>query len=257
MAEAHNLDFNKAEATARSINAWCSEKSNNKIQSIVDESVVKTSKMILVSTVYFKAAWASAFDKLSTKDEEFTTAAGNRVNVKMMHQRNVFGYFRGDNFQSIALRYLQGNQTMFVFLPNRNVSLSSFLGAFDARKFKTWQHGYDGQSVQLSLPRFKIEYSINLKPALHEMGMRSAFGPAANFSNMSNTATYISYVVQKTFMNVDELGTEAAATTEVVGEALSFHPHIIDFRVDRPFAIALVDDRTGDIVFMGAIYKPS
>jgi serpin B len=254
-AEARNLDFKNTNSAAEAINKWCSDKTQTKIPTIVDASDLSGTVMVLLNAVYFKGAWAAPFFENETTDGQFTTATGEHVAVKMMNQTEDFRYFKGDHFQSVELPYCEGKQSMFLFLPDRDSSLSAFLNKFHSAEFKTWKQKFQDQQVVLSVPRFKVETSAGLNDALEAMGMRNAFVPSANFSKLSQTHTYIGKVLQKTYMDVNEKGTEAAASTEV-SVLCAAHFGGKEFRVDRPFALALVDDRTGEIVFLGAIWKP-
>jgi serpin B len=258
-AEAHNMDFGNADVVAKAINGWCSQKTHGKIPSIVSDGIIRASRMVLVNAVYFKAAWDSKFKASNTHDDDFTTSDGAKKTVKMMHQVRDYSFYAGKNFTSIAMPYVGGNQSLYVFLPNKDVSLPAFMANFNSEDFRAWKQQYHSTRVDLALPKFKVEFTSSLKDALIAMGMPQAFTASANFSNMTDRPLAIGDVLQKTYMDVAEQGTEAAAVTAIVMlEAAAYHAPepAKEFHVNRPFAIALVDERTDDILFIGSVVNP-
>ena len=150
---------------------------------------------------------------------------------------------------------------MYIFLPNLGVDMAAFEGQFTTDSWRSWMQSYHTADVNLSLPKFKIEYSTELKDTLTAMGMGDAFHQGADFSNLINPPeiAWISRVLQKTYMDVNEEGTEAAAVTALLMSAQSAvvrHQRVVEFRVDRPFVLALVDEPTNEILFLGSIVKP-
>ena len=147
---------------------------------------------------------------------------------------------------------------MYVFLPNSNVTLAAFQAQFTEANWNSWKNKFRVSSVVLSLPRFKIEFKTDLKNSLSSMGMQNAFSSKADFTQMTSESVRIGYVLQKTYMEVNEEGTEAAAVTAVgMVRAAAARPSVpVTFRVDRPFVVALVDEPTNQILFLGTITKP-
>jgi len=257
-AEAHTEPFSNK--TVEIINAWCNEKTNGKISKILDQ-LDPNEKMVLINAIYYKGGWLNQFKTTNTVDDKFTLDNGEQQPVKMMHHfQKGFSYFKGDKFSSIALPYKGENQAMYIFLPDPEVKLSALQAEFNEANWKSWMSSFKRENVNVSLPKFKIEYSTRLNDSLKSMGMTDAFSEGvADFSKMCDEASWLSRVLQKTFMDVNEEGTEAAAVTAAVMMSRSISmqpPKIIEFRVDRPFILALVDNESGEILFIGSVYEP-
>jgi serine protease inhibitor len=259
-AELNNVDFNNP-ATVANINAWCKNKTHGKIPTIVGK-LTRNEKMVILNAVYFKGTWASPFKKVLTQDDEFTTLAGDKTSIKMMHQLEHLSYFKNNHFQAVAIPYKGNRQSLYIFLPDKKIQWPLFLAEFTHTNWHEWTPKFSDVKVDLSLPRFTVKYSQDLSPALAEMGMAKAFDPKqANFSYMLAPPgkAWISRVLQKTFMDVNEEGTEAAAATAVImGATMAVHRQAppIEFRVDRPFVLALVDNNSKEILFLGSILQP-
>ncbi len=260
-AEAHSEDFADP-AVVGKINAWCNQKTHGKIPKILDK-LTRDEKMVLLNAIYFKGTWAHKFEKNLTQDDRFQGLKGE-VPVKMMHQNDAgLMYMKAAHFQSIALPYAGEHQRMMIFLPDQNSDIAAFEAELSNDNWNKWMHSYHHAKVNVSMPRFKLEYSKLLNKELIAMGMSDAFSSnSADFSNMIDTKrerAWISRVLQKTYMDVYEEGTEAAAVTAVV-MATAAAAHMpqppIEFRVDRPFVLALVDDDTDQILFLGAVTNP-
>ncbi len=147
---------------------------------------------------------------------------------------------------------------MFVFLPARGLEFEAFKKQFNLENWQRWMSRFRTAKVDLSMPKYKIEFATELKSALSKMGMAEAFGTRSDFSNMTANPSSISKVLQKTYMDVNEEGTEAAAVTAVVmtSRAMHFEQPPIEFTVDRPFVVALMDRDTHEILFLGSIVEP-
>ena len=163
---------------------------------------------------------------------------------------------------TLFVSYKAGRQSLYVFLPNKQTKWPLFLAEFTETNWNQWLTKFSGVKVDLSLPRFTVKFSQDLSSGLKEIGMAEAFDPGkANFSNMIAPPgkTWISRVLQKTYMDVNEQGTEAAAATAVIiaaTMAMRKEPLPIEFRVDRPFVLALVDNDSKEILFLGSILQP-
>lgn len=258
-AEAHSENFMDPAAVTH-INEWCSEKTHGKITSIL-KKLTPAEKMVLLNAIYFKGTWEHQFEKAATQDDQFTAASGDKKPVKMMHKRGHLMYFDGGNVRSISMPYAGDNQRMYIFMPTKGADLAAFAGQFTKETWTEWMGRYHDADVNLSMPRFKIEYSTELGDALKAMGMSDAFQRSADFSNMiaPPNRVFISRVLQKTYMDVNEEGTEAAAVTAVVmaqARAMARPNPPIEFRVDKPFVVALVDEPTHEILFLGTIASP-
>lgn len=260
-SEVRSLDF-KDQESLKIINSWVSEKTHGKIPSILDQ-IGQDAILYLINAIYFKGTWQNKFDKSVTHEADFNTANGGTKKVQMMHMsRHDFKYLENDQFQAVNLPYADGRLSMFVFLPKEDSSLASFESNLNQSSWDQWVARFRKRDGQLGLPRFKVEDSMQLKNPLSEIGLEVAFDKSkADFSGMAETEQkiYISKVIHKTFMEVNEEGTEAAAVTAVEMSVTSaaFNP-VPPFQmiVDRPFFVALHDNETGKILFAGHIANP-
>jgi len=240
-----------------------SENTRGKIKSIINK-IDPMDIMFLVNAVYFKGVWASQFRKDMTADAAFYLPGGGTVQVPMMQQTHSFQYFATNEFQAIRLPYGGNSYSMLVFLPVADHGLDQLVADITPETWPEWRKRLSYREVHLTMPRFKLEYSRLFNKPLIALGMESAFDSrTADFSGLwdaSKTAdpgVYVSFVIQKTFLEVNEEGTEAAAATAIGIKADSVPPPPEEMRVDRPFLCAIVDDRSGLILFMGAIDDPS
>lgn len=258
-AEVSTLDFGDPGATG-TINRWVASSTNDRIPEIVDR-IDPNEILFLINAVYFKGLWTHPFDRRMTRDGEFTTASGERIEHPMMTQTGQFRHLRGEGFQAAALPYgEEGRLSMYLFLPDQGRTLESFYAQLTPESWERWLGEFRETRLQLSIPRFRMEYALRMNEALQAMGMQVAFDPArADFGGMlpreflqANNA-YITRVQHKTFVEVNEEGTEAAAATSVGVGIVSMPPQ---FTADRPFFVAIRDDRTGTLLFLGQIMDP-
>ena len=257
-AEVTDLDFNDPSAPA-TINQWVSEKTKGKIQKIVDQ-ISPDSILFLINAIYFKGAWTKEFDKGKTREDDFATGAGAQKRLPMMSASGNYRYYETGDFQAVSLPYGAGRTSMYIFLP-KAAGLAGFNKKLSTASWESWMKEFKEQEGDLSLPRFKIEYEITLNDALKALGMAVAFdGGRANFRGMieSTQNVYISQVKHKTFAEVNEEGTEAAAVTSTEMRTTSVMRPRQKFQmvVDRPFFCAIRDNTTGTILFMGSITDP-
>lgn len=252
-AEITSLNFSEPQ-TPEIINGWVETNTKGKIKKIVQQIDPRT-LIILINAIYFKGSWQQEFDKSKTRDGIFHLADGNEKRVPMMFREGAYPYFRGGNFEAAILPYGDGDEdvSMYIFLPNHDSNLDEFLSQLNAENWASWLsqfHEVRGNSMMI-LPRFKLEYEVKLNDTLKALGMDIAFGGGADFSGMG-PSLFISEVRHKTFVEVNEEGTEAAAATVVVGVE-SAPPSFI---VDRPFFFAIYDGRTETMLFMGTVVEP-
>ena len=250
-AEITALDFSAPEAP-ETINGWVDTNTNGKIKDIVQRIDPRT-LIMLINAIYFKGSWQEEFDKSKTQDGIFRLSDGSEKQVPMMFREGAYPYYRGDKFEAASLPYGDGNVSMYIFLPDRDSNLDEFLGGLNAENWASWLsqfHEVRDNSMMI-LPRFKLEYEVKLNDTLKALGMDIAFGGGADFTGMG-PSLFISEVRHKTFVEVNEDGTEAAAVTVVVGVE-SAPPSFI---VDRPFFFAIYDERTKTILFMGIVVEP-
>jgi serpin B len=256
-----NVDFAGDTEGARSeINAWVEEKTNHKIKDLLGPGVLDAlTRLVLTNAIYFKGKWAEEFDDRRTKDEQFKVTAEATVPTPMMHQTDKFGYMETDTFQALELPYVGGALSMVVLLPGEVDGLPELERALTVEALTGWLEQIRGQEVSVTLPRFKVTSQFGLGETLTEMGMKDAFrADAADFSGMTGRQDlYISAVVHKAFVDVNEEGTEAAAATGVattLSARLDRRPKV--FRADHPFLFMIREKETGSILFMGRLASP-
>jgi serpin B len=209
----------------------------------------------LANTVYFKGQWTSGFSPAQTVTAPFTLADGTQVSVPMMQQSNTFPYFQGTNFQAVNLPYGSGRLSMLIVLPNAGVDLGTFVAAMAPAAVESWVSQMVGRGVNLGLPRFTTAYSTSLQAPLTTLGMGDAFDSGENGFTGIFPSFYISVVEHKTYVQVDETGTVAAAATGV-GET-SVAQATVNLQLDRPFFYAIRDNQTGELLFVGVLMNPN
>ena len=258
-AEVTTLDFADPAAPG-TINAWVKDKTKDKIDKIVD-SIDPQSALFLINAIYFKGAWSAEFDKAKTKDDVFTTASGSKKRLPMMTQSGKYNYYETRNFQAVSLPYGSGRVSMYVFLPSPGTSINQFAPSLKTANWDTWMKEFSKTEGVIVLPRFRVEYEILLNESLKTLGMGVAFDPdRANFTGMFSGGqnAFISKVKHKTFAEVNEEGTEAAAvtSTEMVVTSMPAQRKTFRMVVDRPFFLAIRDNKTGSVLFLGSIVDP-
>ncbi len=261
----HQVDFiNDAEAARQTINNWVAQETNNKIQNLIPQGAIdQLTRLVLTNAIYFKGQWATAFDPSLTQDAAFTLGSGYQVQVPTMHATDSYRYMESDGYQVLELPY-QGNRlVMDVLLPTVGSGPSGLdVGQLPA-DLNGWLQGLSPQEVEVSLPKFQMTTSFELSQPLEALGMTDAFNShgAADFSGISTNPLYISSVIHKAFIDVDETGTEAAAATAVTVEAAcsyagSYAPPVV-FNADHPFLFLIRDTQSGSVLFMGQVADPT
>ncbi len=250
-AEIRNLDLSDPRSL-EIINHWCKEKTQGKIDEIVDPSDLDAI-LFLINAVYFKGAWSVGFSEEYTQEKDFTLLDGSRKRVSMMmSQSERYSYYRGDSFQAVELPYSSEKASLYLFLPDKESSLQEFCQKLNRDSWESWMSGFRRELVGVVLPRLRLEYEIKLNAVLKALGMGIAFTSRANFEKMCTGPAFIDYVAHKSFVDVNEEGTEAAAVT-VVKMKRGGHQTLV---FDRPFFLAIRDNVTGAILFMGFIIEP-
>jgi len=256
------LDFNNPNSV-NIINNWVSEQTNEKIDKIVDR-IQSSTIMFLINAIYFNGTWTFEFDKEKTQTEGFQLIDGQSTDVDMMVQTNdKFRYFENEMMQAIDLPYGQGHFRMTVFLPRDEMGLNELIEQLDKTSWKNWIGSFSQQKGTLHLPKFKMKYDKTLNDVLSDMGMAIAFDKQnANFARISKNASgniYIDNVKHKTFVDVNEEGTEAAAVTSVELGVTSVGPGPEGFvmRVDHPFLFFIREHSSDTILFIGKILDPT
>ena len=258
-AEVSGLDFSAPNAS-NIINGWVNEKTNGKIEKIVDDVIHPLTMMFLINAIYFKGTWTYEFDEGQTRDDMFTLPNGSKKPCKMMSQENEFQYFENDNFQAIDLPYGDGDFRMTIFLPRREKDVDFLVALLNQENWNLWINSFYKQELTLQLPKFTLEYEIKLNDVLKALGMEVAFDSSqADFTKMYKEEEvganlYISKVKHKTYVEVNEEGTEAAAVTSV---EMRLESAGVWMRVDRPFIFAIRENHSGTILFIGKIVEPT
>jgi len=250
---------------AEQINAWTSEQTRGRIGQIVNRSALQDAALVLTNAIYFLGQWDQAFDPARTGEEPFTRADGSRVSAQLMHQRGSFRYAAAPDFQVIELPYEDGALNMTILLPRDHDGLEAMLGDLTIEELDAVLGRLARRDVHLYLPRFEMEHSLSLSDALIAMGMPTAFDEGrADFGGMAelppSQRLFISDVLHKAFVSVDEEGTEAAAATAVIVGVTSDSvdpPQPVIFRADRPFLFLIRDAGTGSILFTGHVADPA
>ncbi len=248
------LDFAKEDA-ADKINQWISEATNKKIKKMVDSPIPSDIVMYLINAIYFKGDWAKQFEKKNTFPTQFHAGNGSTNEVMMMSRKGKIEYGQGDDFKAVRLPYGSGNVAMYCVLPKEDMTINDFIADFDEKRWNTIQDSISEEDdALLQLPRFKLEYGIkNLNESLSALGMGEAFTSAADFSGIRE-GVFISRVLHKAVIEVNEEGSEAAAATVVeMQKAAALEP--LTFIADRPFMFVITDDETDTILFMGKLIK--
>jgi len=265
-AEVTALDFSNADATRR-INSWAAKQTQGKIPQVIDR-IDPTELLMLLNAVYFKGEWTHKFDQSKTQQRDFTLEGGTTRQVPRMVQSGRFDYFETAQMQAIRMPFGAGDLVMQVLLPAKSATLSGLEEQLTSEHWKAWQAQYARRPGTIELPRFELKANYRLNGPLEALGMKSAFSPSsAQLTRMLAAApgqthlghASLSFVLQSTYWKVDEEGSEAAAvTTTGVRATAAAHPeqpfHMI---VDRPFFCAIQDQRSGALLFVGAIYDPT
>ncbi|MGQ1785008.1 serpin family protein [Saccharicrinis sp. GN24d3] len=257
-AEVSALDFSDAEGAKKTINNWVDDTTNGKIPQIVDQ-VTPEHVMFLINAIYFYGEWQNEFDKRDTKEASFYTETGAETKVDMMHQQADLGYAQNDLFSMVEMPYGNGHFNMVVLKPNTGKTVTDIVEATNDNSWSLWMNSLTARTVVLGFPKFKIEGDYQLNKPLINMGMSLAFDQfEADFSGiLEGGGIYISKVKHKTFIEVDEKGTEAAAVTSVEIAFTSVGPNQpIHFSADRPFIFAITEKDTNTILFMGRCMQP-
>lgn len=230
------LDF-KSPTALDTINSWCSRKTNKLIPTILDK-IPAGAVMYLTNAVYFKGLWSQKFDKKNTREADFRNVNNQNVRVNMMSLKDTFMYREDETAQYLTMPYGGKAFSMTVMLPAVGKTTDDLLAELNAEKWQNVQAGMTSREVQVFMPRLKVENKFKLKQTLADMGMPVAFTEMADFSGISDTPVMISDVIHKTYVTVDEEGTEAAAVTAVEFVYTSMPVNTV-FMVNKPFVFVI------------------
>lgn len=257
-AKTEKVDFTDSK-TSDVINDWVKDATNKKIKKIIDVPLAPDLAVILMNVIYFHGSWEQKFDEKETKDDSFYLEEGT-VEVPFMELEEDFDYLENDIFQAISLPYRDSEMSMNIFLPKENVSLIELEHKLTNDSWQQWNTAFNRMDGTVLLPKFQMEYKTELNKSLGDLGMASAFeADNANFTKVirGEQKLTLSTVVHKTFVTIDEEGTEAAAATLVAKDTSSQQSsETFYMKVNRPFFFTIQDNETGIILFMGAINNP-
>lgn len=259
------LNFADEPTARKTINDWVAEQTKDKIKDLIPQGIINdATRLVLTNAVYFKANWSEKFSKEATKDGDFFTQPEKPVTARMMHQKENFGYAETDELQALDLPYKNYELSMTILLPKKTDGLAALEKTLTAESVKALMDQIKPAEVDVTMPKFKFSSSFSLKDMLVAMGMTTAFEPTgADFTGIADAKDgplYISAVLHKAFVAVDEEGTEAAAATAVMMAAGCApmepqKPKI--FKADHPFVFLIRHKATGEILFMGRIADPT
>ena len=245
------------------INQWCNRKTKGKIKKILD-ILDDNIFMVLLNAIYFNDKWEHSFDKSSTSKKIFYSLGNKQTNVDIMSQTNDFGYYENSEIQAIELPYEHDSMSALIILPKTNVDINNFIEKLDENYIYKINNKFNLAKVKIELPKFKINFQESLVKTLKEMGMNEAFTLKADFSGIrKQNDLLIDDVIHKTYLSVDEKGTEAAAVTIVEFMAKSAGPMKLKYyemNVNRPFLFIIKNHRlpkNNDIIFISKIVELS
>jgi len=252
------LDFiNETEKSRLAINDWVSDQTEGRIEDLIPQGAIDAlTRLVLTNAIYFNAAWAYPFNGNITADGPFYLLDGGQVTVPMMKQTESFNYTEGEGYQAVELLYDGGELSMVILLPEAD-NFEPFEEGLQAQQVCDIISGLQPTEVALTMPKFEFDSEFSLKDTLPEMGMPIAFSSSADFSGMTgNPELFISDVVHKAFVAVDEAGTEAAAATAVIMKLTAVPEPPVEVTMDRPFIFLIRDIETGAILFVGRVMNP-
>ena len=253
-AEISSLDFNAPEAKD-DINAWVTKQTNGLIDQII-ESIDRETLLYLINAIYFKGNWTYQFDPEFTHDAPFNNFNSSQSTVSMMSLRGTFPYYHSDSAAFIELPYGDSLFTMSIVLPHDDKDIDEIVEDLNSNNLPLPDHRLSYTTLDLFIPKFELEFKTSLNGTLQSLGMEKAFLPnQANFNRINaEHELYISEAIHKTFIEISEEGTEAAAVTAIgIGTTSVGEEAYPVFRVDKPFLFFIKEKSTGTILFAGKI----
>lgn len=249
------LDYLK---DAKQVNQWCSDATHKKIPKVVD-TITGADKMVLINAIYFKGIWEQPFDKQNTRLDTFFGSNKQTKKIMFMNSTKKFDYFEDNGLQAISLNYTKDNLNALIILPKNKSNINNYIENFTSEKYNMIISQLTNKKVELSLPKFEFDFSAELSQNFKSLGMKDAFNTNADFSIMKKEKDiYISSIIHKTYIKVDEKGTEAAAVTAVVMRCMAaFPPEPIPvMKVDHPFLFVIRNNDLqlgNDIIFISKV----
>lgn len=258
-AQVRVLDFASPQA-APTINSWIGGKTHGKIKDMVSPQDIQNASLLVANAVYFHGKWSAAFDPKYTRDADFHLASGKTMRVPMMSFPEVKkgSYAKSSDAAFLALPYGNKQLSMIFVLPDKKVALSKIVAQCESGQWNSWMIAMKPQEGFIEIPRFVLKGGFSVGEILQQLGMKSAFSAGADFSAIA-PGLFISDVKHKAWMQVDESGTEAAASTTIPMTKGSYKapPNQFQFIADRPFLAAIRDNRSGNLLFLAEVNQPS
>jgi serpin B len=251
------VDFGDSETVRQEINGYISDMTQGRIKDLIPPGALDGfTRLVLTNAIYFNAAWMSEFNENSTKNGDFYRLDGSRVTVSMMKQAYFYGYTDGTGYQAVTIPYENNHLSMTIIMPDEG-QFESFQDSLDWQEVSVIISGIKGQEVILTMPRFRFSSEFKLSEVLEAMGMKLAFSSSADFSGITGSeGLSISSVLHKSFISVDEKGTEAAAASAVImAGAAPLQPP--SMTIDHPFIFLIRDAPTGAVLFVGRVMDPA
>jgi serpin B len=259
-AELAQVNFSQADAARQTINRWTEERTDHKIKNLIPSGgLTPDTRLVLTNAVYFNGKWMHEFERTSTTDAPFHVSPDQQVTVPTMQQSHSFRYVAADGLQILQLPYGQSKgASMLVLLPDVTDGLGELQKRLTNENLEKWSKTLAATSLTVYLPKFTVTAEFQLRDVLESMGMTLAFDPErADLSGISTQdRLFISAVIHKAFVDVNEEGTEAAAATEVSPSMSTMTEEPVVFRADHPFVFVIRDDRTDSILFLGQVLNP-
>jgi serine protease inhibitor len=256
-AEIKDLNFSSTDASGI-INTWVEKNTNGKIKEIIDKNIDPYTIMFIINAIYFKGTWKYQFRQDKTADDYFYLPDGSKKACKMMSQSAKYSYFENSDFQIIDLPYGSTGFSMTILLPKNANNIDNIISGINEDTWNSWLNSMQTDSVNLFLPKFKMEYDIELNKILTTLGMGIAFTDLADFTNIHKEGgIFISKVQHKTFVEVNEEGTEAAGVTVIKFDNTSYNqndPKTV--YLNHPFIFMIREKYSGSILFAGKIIYP-
>jgi len=233
------------------MNSWIFQKTGGKIFSMVD-GISRDIIMYMLSSFYFKGSWGVQFKPENSRKMEFTNRKGKKSELVFMKTKSEeISFLERKGFTAVGLPYGKGEISMFLFLPNQDSHVDILIKSMNSTSWKKWMEEFRKQEVVVVLPKVDLSSDLSFKKILKDLGMKDAFGKGGDFGALCEGGAFISEVKQKTFLTINEEGTEAAAVDKVVFKKGGC-PHVY---FNRPFIYALMDNRTQTILLMGVYQK--
>lgn len=255
-ARIENIDMHDGKKSAEIINQWTSDNTHGKITEIVNDKDFELARLVLANAIYFKADWTKSFDIEKTKEMDFNLLDKSIQKADFMFQSDSFNYYADDQKQVLELPYSDGNLSMLIILPEKETGIYKIEESINHENFNTWINNLNSRKLDIYIPKFTLTYEIELNRVLSNLGMPVAFSKSADFSGMTGKKDMqIDKVKHKSFVEVNEQGTEASAATVVIMREKSASLNKI-FKADRPFIFIIKENNKNSILFMGRIINP-